>query len=307
MRRRLVAAGFLIVQVGILVGLLLSPAFKVHTVEVSGDRLLSREAVLAAARVPQSSLFTVDGDAIRSRLVSLPWVRSATVTTELPSTVQITVTEWQPEVLVRHALDSTFLAGNGATLPFNQATALAREGVPLLLDYRPGSQQPLPAGFADLLASAARQWQATFGCSVDAFVISHGNVFSVWCSSGWQAVFGALDSGDALAAIPAQLEVLAALKGKVDFVNPTFGYVDLENPGTPATGGKPGEPASLRSDIAGSVLPSAAPPTSGTAPPAPTTAATPSPVPTPAPTPTPMPTPTPFAFNLAPPSPTGSR
>ncbi len=70
--RRLAAAAVLVVQLGILAALLVSPAFKVHTIDVSGDRLLSRGAVLAAAQVPQSSLFTIDSDAIRARLTRCP-------------------------------------------------------------------------------------------------------------------------------------------------------------------------------------------------------------------------------------------
>ncbi|HEY7928143.1 MAG TPA: FtsQ-type POTRA domain-containing protein [Candidatus Dormibacteraeota bacterium] len=297
--RRVAAAGFLLVQVGILAALLFSPAFKVHTVDVVGDHLLSRDAVVAAARVPQTSLFTVDGDAIRARLAALPWVRTATVTTQLPSTVHIAVTEWQPDLLLRHGSDSTFVAANGATLGFTQSRAAARPGVPLLLDYRPGGQQQLGSGFAEILASAAQRWKATFGCSLDAYVISSSNVFSAWCGTGWQAVFGSLDSSDAVAAVPGQLEVLAALKGKVNFVSPAFGYVNLENPSAPAIGGKPGEPAALLSDIAASTLPTSAPPQTAVVPEAPTAGNSP----TPTPSPTPRPTPTPFVFNLAPPSP----
>jgi POTRA domain, FtsQ-type len=303
--RRLVAAAVLVVQLGILAVLLVSPAFKVHTIDVSGDRLLSRGAVLAAAQVPQSSLFTIDSDAIRTRLATLPWVRTATVTTQLPSTLTIAVTEWQPDVLLRHGADSTFVAANGATLAYTQATATARQGVPLLLDYRAGAQQPLVNGFADLLAGAAQRWKATYGCTLDAFVISNSNVLSAWCHSGWQAVFGALDSSDAVAAIPGQLEVLAALKGRINFVKASFGYVNLENAGAPAIGGKPGEPAALVSDIAGSALPTTALPSSSAAtlsPPA-ASSPTPTPSPTPIPTPTPRPTPTPYVFNLAPPPP----
>jgi hypothetical protein len=297
--RRLAAAAFLLVQVGILVALLVSPAFNVHTVDVSGDRLLSRDAVIAAARVPQTSLFTLDGDAIRARLTALAWVRTATVTTQLPSTVRIAVTEWQPDVMLRHGTDNTFVAANGATLGFTQSTATARPGVPLLLDYRPGPQQQLRNGLAELLATAAQRWKTTFGCTLDAFVISSSNVFSAWCGTGWQGVFGSLDSSEAVAAIPGQLEVLAALKGRVSFVSPAFGYVDLENPTAPAIGGKAGEPAALVSDIAGSTLPTSGPPLTADVPPAST--ATTSPAPTPAPTP--RPTPTPFVFNLTPPSP----
>jgi hypothetical protein len=310
--RRLLAAGILLLQVGILIALLASPAFKVHTVDVTGDRMLSRDTVLSAARVPESSLFAVDGDAIRARIAALPWVRSATVTTQLPSTVHIAVTEWQPDVLLRHGGDNALVAGNGAALPLTQATSQARSGVPVLLDYRAGTQQPMPAGFADLLASAAQRWDAAFGCRVDAFVVSNSNVFSAWCSSGWQAIFGALDGSEAVGSIPGQLEVLAALKGRVDFARPTFGYVDLENPSAPAIGGKPGEPVGLRNDIAATSLPVTPATTLPDAGPgavvvAPSSAATLKPVPTPTPTPTPRPTPTPYVFNLATPTASPTR
>jgi cell division septal protein FtsQ len=305
--RRLVAAAFLIAQVGLLSALLAAPAFHVKTVDVTGDRLLNRSTILAAAHVPQSSLFTVDGDAIRARITRLPWVRSVTVTTQLPSTVQIALTEWQPDLLLRHGAQSTFVAANGATLPFTQSTASARKGLPLLLDYRPGTQRALLSGLADLLASAAQRWPSVYGCGVDAFVISNSNILSAWCSTGWQAVFGTLDSTEAMAAIPGQLAVLAALNGHLNFVHPRFGYVDLENPASPAIGGHPGEPASLRADIAGSALPMSGPAVSVTPSTAPTAVATatPAPTPTPAPTatpaPTPTPTPTPVVLGLPPP------
>ena len=298
--RRVAAVGFLVVQVGALVALLAAPTFRVHTVEVTGDRLLSRDAVLAAAHVPQSSLFTVDGDAIRARLGSLPWVRSAVVTTQLPATVSIAVTEWQPELLLRHGADATFVAANGATLAAVRHDAAIARGLPVLLDYRPGALQAPMQGLADMLAGAARQWPAVFGCTVDAFELSSTGVLSIWSSTGWQAVLGTLDTADALAAVPFKLEMLAALRGRVDFIHPTIGYVDLENPGAPATGGKPGEPASLKADVAGAPLPVTAPPS---AEPAPLATGTAAPAPTATPAPTPKPTPTPIVFVLPPPSP----
>ena len=296
----------LLLQVGVLVALFVSPLFKVHTVDISGDRMLSRDAVLAAARVPQSSLFAVDGDAIRDRLTALPWVRSATVTTQLPSTVHIALTEWQPDLLLRHAGDSSLVAGNGASLGLTQTSAGARRGVPLLLDYRTGPEQPLPVGFADLVASASQRWQPTYGCKLDAFVISNSNVLSAWCASGWQAVFGSLDGAAAVAAVPNQLAVLAALNGRVDFAHPNFGYVDLENPAAPAVGGKPGEPAGLRNDIVSSTAPLVSTPPPTLLPPSASATPTLPASPTPVSTPTPRPAPTPFMFSLAPPAPSSS-
>jgi cell division septal protein FtsQ len=295
--RRVVGTILLLAQAGLLATLLAAPVFRVHTVDLTGDHLLSRATVLAAARVPQSSLFTIDGEAIRSRIAQLPWVESAVVTTQLPSTVQIAVTEWQPDLLVRHGSTSTFVAANGATLPFTQSTAAAGNGLALLLDYRPGAQQPLMSGLADVIARAAQRWTAAYGCTLDAFVLSNSNILSAWCKSGWQVVFGSLDSSDTLAAIPGQLAVLAALKVRLDFAHPRFGYVDLENPSAPAIGGHPGEPAALSSDIAGSALADSSP--AIVAPAIPSLSAGPSATPTATPAPTPPPSPTPFLFTPA--------
>ena len=304
-RRRIVAAGLLVVQLAALVALLNAPAFKVHSVDVRGDVLLGRDTVLAAARVPQGSLFTVDGDAIRARVSRLPWVRSAVVTTQLPSTVHIALTEWQPDLLVHSGSRNDFVAGNGATLAFTAATASARKGIAVLLDERVGSQS-LMSGLADLLANAAARWRSTFGCGLDAFVISATNQLSAWCSTGWQVVFGTLDSSAALAAVPGQLAVLAALKTKLDYTKPTFGYVRLDNPSEPAIGGTAGEPAALTAEIAATATPEA-PTAASAAPnaPDPTGAAAPGASASAAPaTPTPRPSPTPLVFTVAPPSPT---
>jgi hypothetical protein len=310
-RRRVIAGAFLLLQVGALAALLTAPAFKVHSIEVTGDHLLSRDAVLAEAHVPQSSLFVVDGDAIRARVARLPWVRSVTVSTRLPSTVQIAVTEWQPDVLLRHSAATTFVAGNGATLPLTPAAVAAARDIPVVLDYRPGDlQAPLP-GLADLLASAAQRWPTVLGCKVTAFEISSAGVLSIWSSTGWKAVLGTLDSVAALNAIPGQLQALVALHGHgIDATHPTFGYVDVQNPLQPALGGKPGLPATLVADLAAARLPVTTPAPASSVGAAATSAATPTPSAAPTatatPAPTPRPSPTPVVFG-AQPTPSTSR
>lgn len=291
--------GVLMAQLGVLLALLTLPTFSVRTVDVSGAHLLSRDSVLAAAAVPTSSVFVVDGEAIRDRLGALPWVRTVAVTTRLPATVNIQVTEWQPKLLMRSQNGDWFVASSGATLRTTASTTAMAHGLPLLLDERPSPARPLVDGMAQLLTDAAQRWGSVFASSVDAFEWSPTGVLSVWSSAGWRAVFGIVDNADALATMPTQLEVLSALRSKLTFDHPTFGYVDLENPMTPAVGGKPGEPAALRAALAGGPLPGAA--TERPSPPVrvPTPAASPSP----AASPTPVPSPTPLVFTIPRPSP----
>jgi hypothetical protein len=102
-------------------------------------------------------------------------------------------------------------------------------------------------------------------------------------TAGWRAILGHMLSDADVAAVPDQLAALVSLRGRLDFAKPNFGYVDLENPQTPAVGGKPG--AADPAPAGGAAQPSAAP----------------TPSPTPKPTPTPTPKPTPIQFRISPP------
>ena len=278
---------------------------QVHTVEVTGDHLLSRATVLAAAHIPQSSLFTVDGEAIRARLTQLPWVRAATVTTQLPSTVEITVTEWQPDLLLRHgerAPSSPPTARrchspsrrrlpqghpSAARLPARRAAATADRA------RRPPRQRgPALALGVRLLRRRVRDQQQQHPLRL----VQH-RLAGHLRGAGQQR----RDGGHPRTAGGAR-----RANGRLDFAHPAFGYVDLENPAAPAIGGHPGEPASLRADIAAARCRCRARRTRSTAhldvagrrqtEPHTTAAA----APTPTPAPTPRPTPSPLVLSIPP-------
>ena len=281
-RRRLIAVAALTVQVGLLALALTLPGFQVRQVTVVGTHLITTGAVVAAAEVPEQSIFTINGAAIQSRVQALPWVASAVVTTELPATVQISVVERSPMLRIRRDGTDTLVASDGATLPGIDATPAARSGIPVLIDDRAGSPQPINPVLVELLASISQRFPAVFGCSVAAYLWGADDVVSLWASTGWRAVLGHLDTEDALHAVPAQIETLAALKGRLSFVKPAFGYIDVEAPSNPVSGGHPGLPAEVTAamlPVAPAVLP--APAASAVAPPT----APPTPRPTPTPTP----------------------
>jgi cell division protein FtsQ len=285
-RRRAIAAGALTVQVALLVLALTLPGFQVRQVTVQGTHLITTSAVVAAAEVPEQSIFTINGSAIQARVQALPWVASAMVTTELPATVEISVVERAPMLRVRRDGADTLMASDGATLPGADATPAARNGIPVLIDDRAGSPQPINPVLVQLLSSIAHRFPAVFGCSVAAYLWGADDVVSLWTSTGWRAILGHLDTQDALDALPAEIETLAALKGQqgLNFTKPTFGYVDVEAPAYPVSGGVPGLPAEVTAallPVAPAVQP--APAASAVAPPT----APPTPVPTPTPSPSP--------------------
>jgi cell division septal protein FtsQ len=244
--RRIVAITVLMVQVALLVLLFNLPVFKVHTIALSGEQLLSRAALLQAAAVPEQSIFTVDGEAIRTRLTSLPWIQSATVSTELPATVRINVVERSPTLRIRRAGVDTVFADNGASLDESLAQQARWSLLPVLLDGRVGSAQPVAPQLIAIMSTTAARLKSVLGCSVAAYEWDSSAVFSLWTTSGWRAVLGHVDTSDALAAVPAQLATLGALRDQLDLANPSFGYIDLENAAAPAVGGKPGLPPEIQ-------------------------------------------------------------
>jgi cell division septal protein FtsQ len=290
-RRRLIAAAALTVQVGLLALALTLPGFQVRKVTVIGTHLLTTGAVVAAAEVPEQSIFTINGAAIQGRVQALPWVASALVTTELPATVEISVVERAPKLRIRRDGTDTLVASDGATLPGIDATAAARSGIPVLIDDRAGTPQPINPVLVQLLSSISQRFPSVFGCSVEAFLWGADDVVSIWTSSGWRAVLGDLDTDAALQALPAQVETLAALKGQLNFVKPTFGYIDVEAPADPVSGGSPGLPAEVTEALL-PVAPSVQPPPAQSAVAPPTAPPTPRPTPTPSPSPSATPTPT---------------
>jgi len=289
-RRRLIAAGALTVQVGLLALALTLPGFQVRQVTVVGTHLITNGAVVAAAEVPEQSIFTINGAAIQSRVQALPWVASAVVTTELPATVEISVVERAPMLRIRRDGADTLVASDGATLPGVDATPAARIGIPVLIDDRAGSPQAVNPTLVQMLGSVAQRFPGVFGCSVAAFLWGADDVVSLWTSTGWRAVLGHLDTEDALAALPTQIETLAALKGQLNFVKPAFGYVDVEAAAYPVTGGAPGLPAEVTEALM-PVAPSVQPPQAASAVAPPTAPPTPRPTPSASPSASAGPTP----------------
>src|SRR5206468_1616864 len=93
---------------------------------------------LAAARIsPSQSLFTVDGEQVRQHIEKLPWVRSASVETELPHTVRIVIREWSPVLVLHRGAQQLAIADDGSVLDLGRVRVPEPPGVPLLVDSRP--------------------------------------------------------------------------------------------------------------------------------------------------------------------------
>jgi hypothetical protein len=247
--RPLLAALVLVVELAVLAAALWAPVFRVTSVKVTGTRLLDTAQVVKAADVSQS-IFILNGDAVAARIRSLPWVESVKVTTSLPASVRIAVTEWTPMARVIRGGAENVLAAQGASLRLTSSQAASLGNLPLLLDLRPKSlQTAVSPQLISVLGSAAARFPSVFGVHVVAYEWDQTGTFSLWTSAGWEAVLGDISTPGAITAIPGQLSALSVLRNPLDFVHPTFGYIDLEDTSAPSVGGTPGLPSQVSSAL----------------------------------------------------------
>jgi hypothetical protein len=247
--RPLLAALVLVVELAVLAAVLWAPVFKVTSVKVTGTRLLDTAQVVKAAGVSQS-IFMLNGDAVAARVRSLPWVESVKVTTALPASVRIAVTEWTPMARVIRGGAEYVLAAQGASLRLSSSQAVSLSNLPLLLDLRPASlHTAVSPQLISVLGSAAARFPSVFGVQVVAYEWDQTGTFSVWTSAGWEAVLGDLNNPGAITAIPGQLSALSVLRSALDFSHPAFCCVDLEDTSAPSVGGAPGLPSHVTSAL----------------------------------------------------------
>jgi cell division septal protein FtsQ len=298
--RRRVALAVLVIQVVALLAVLVLPVFRARNVSISGNHLVDHGAIMRASQISSSqSLFTIDGEQVRQRIEKLPWVRTASVETELPSTVRISVREWTPVLMLHRGSQQLAIADSGDILDLGQADVPVPPGVAMLVDNRPtptavhsraslGTIEPV---LVRTLVVTGQRFPQAFGVGVNHFEWQSDGLFAIVTTAGWRAILGHMLTDQDIAIVPDQLAALLSLKGKLTFAKPSFGYVDLENPAAPAVGGKPG-PADPAPAAAGPAASSPA---------APQSSSTPQPSPAPKPTPTATPKPTPIQFTISPP------
>lgn len=95
-RRRLTVLGGILLVVVIVVGVaVLSPLFKADSVEVEGTVRLDPEQVTeAASGIEGRNLLFADTGDTAAAVSQLPWVEKVTVSRQWPSTVKVSVTEY---------------------------------------------------------------------------------------------------------------------------------------------------------------------------------------------------------------------
>jgi cell division septal protein FtsQ len=104
-----------------------SDRFRVHSVHVQGNALLSQAEIADAARVSGVNIFWVDRSDLAKRLAALPLVQHVEIGTTLPDTIDLRIVERQPAAFWTSGDQSYLVDREGVILKVVDAeTAQAR-------------------------------------------------------------------------------------------------------------------------------------------------------------------------------------
>ena len=257
-------------EAALLVWLWFGPAIAVSSVRVIGARHMTAAQVAAAAGIDgSSSVISVDGQAADGRLLHQVWVRAASVEPQLPGTVVIQVSEWEP-VVAYHAGQSTnlFLISNQGVVLGSAASSggLVQVQGPAGDDPRAGDR-PLDPQLVTAMVNIRNGMPTLVGQDITGFIFDSCGDLTMIAKKGWRVYFGRVLTPEQFAGLRDKLAALKAIAGRglVDYSSSDLLYVNVMNPSEPAVGYKSRQPH----------------------PPSPSPGATPRPSPTPTPTPNP--------------------
>jgi cell division septal protein FtsQ len=133
-RRRRVVALILLVPIVVATAawaLTYTPLFDAKHIRVEGAVSLRPDEVRGLAGVaPSTNVFHLQPEAVTARLLSDPWIASATVAKDLPDTVLLTVVERRPVGVIDATGEASVLASDGTLLPAATAASATIDALP---------------------------------------------------------------------------------------------------------------------------------------------------------------------------------
>ncbi len=222
---RIAAVVVMVALLGALYGVVSSPAFALHSLDVEGLLYTDRAAVVSATGLGPAAhpnVFTLDTRRLRRAILTLPAVADASVRVSLPDRLTITVQEREP-ILVWAAGDRRWLVDAAGVLVADAATSRPSlsAGLPVFADDRSGRQTLAVGSTLDPIdLAAARRIGALTPKVVGShapsltFEITDDEGFVIQATDRWRAIFGmytpTLRSPDL---IPEQVQCLNGLLG----------------------------------------------------------------------------------------------
>lgn len=240
------AGGAAVVECALLAWLWFGPALSVQSVYVDGAQHMTHAQVSRAAGLGgQTSVLSVDGESAREHLLNEVWVRTATVYPQLPGSVVIRVSEWQP-IAGYHAGKSTkvfYLSDQAIVLgPGTAMGTLVDVQGPAGSDPRVGDH-PLDAQLLTALVNIQRGLPALIGQEAAGFVFDSCGDLTLVAKRGWKVYFGRVLTPEEFTTLRDKLSALKAIAGQVNYNSADLEYVNVMNPAEAAVGYKSREPA----------------------------------------------------------------
>lgn len=229
---RLISFAAMLVLLGLGYWMLTAPNFNVQKVDVTGNRLLTADAIVQATGVDKSNVFTLNEDAVAAKIKTLPYILQASVSKSLPDKITVNVTERQ-SVLNWKVGDYNYLVDpDGVVLDsyFAQDLPEAAKAYPVIesLDGRKMQMGDRVDSVAVRSAQAIQSQLAAAGIQVAAIQYSPSSglvVISPSPSGDWKALLGT----------DAQLDQkMAILKGLLADKSIKWSYADLRFINKPA-------------------------------------------------------------------------
>jgi cell division septal protein FtsQ len=235
---RVLAAVVAVAECAVLAWLWFGPAFPVQRVDIAGAHHLTSAQVKAAAGLGGGSVLSVDGETARQHLLQQTWVRTATVDPQLPGTVVVHISEWEP-VAAFHAGPSKklFLLSDQAVVlgPASKAGGLVDVQGPAGPDPRVGDR-PIDATLLTAMVNIQRGLPALIGQPAAGFVFDSCGNLTLISKLGWKVYFGRVLTPEEFTTLHDKLAALKAIagNGNVDYSSVDLEYVNVMNPNEPA-------------------------------------------------------------------------
>jgi cell division protein FtsQ len=211
------AASLLVLGLGVL-GFVRSSYFAADHISVEGAMRLAPGRVLRIGGVERGqNVVTMDTAAIERRLEADPWISSASVTTDLPDTVVVRITERIPVASVQTHQGWEVVAADGVVV----ATASKEPHLPTVTSVVPGQ---------DITALGARALGAMddgLRARVSALTVGTDGVARLVMDDGVTVSYGALDE------VTSKAQALAAVLAWADEGGAHVEQIDISVPGAP--------------------------------------------------------------------------
>ncbi len=214
-----------------------SAGFRLHKVEISGASKLATQDVLAAAALSNGqSMLALDLNAVKQRIETVGWVKTARVSRMLPDTVLISVVERRQLAVWQHAGHSVVIDDRGRIIPEANPAHFSR--LPLVV----GEGGAAHAGeILPLLAQRTKLMQR-----LDALIRVDDRRWDLRLKDGALIQLPSVDEEQALVR-------LEKLEQQSNVIALGFERIDLRNPDTVAVRPRAATPESLTPPLADGV------------------------------------------------------